>query len=107
VPLAGVLYPLMRAIPGVIHFAIARRVNAMYADLRRIEARIDAGDSVGEISRELAGLEEKIKRTRVTRSGTRELYALRQDAVLVGDRLRAAKPSEGSADLRAAGPRTP
>ncbi len=91
VPLAGVLYPLMRTVPAVIHFAVGRRVNALYAELRSIEERIVAGEPVGEISKDLTSLEERIMRTRVPRSGTRELYALRQDAVLVGDRLRAAK----------------
>lgn len=102
VPLAGVLYPLMRSVPTAIHFLIERRVNALYAELREIEARIGAGEQLGKISKDLSRLEEKIMRTRVPRSGTRELYALRQDAVLVGDRLRAAAPPAGPA-----GPRTP
>lgn len=34
-------------------------------------------------------------RTHVPASGTRELYALRQDAILVSDRLRAARPPGG------------
>ncbi len=94
IPLAGVLYPLMRVVPGVIRFAIEQRVNSLYAELRRIEERIGAGDPVREISQDLARLEQKIMRTRVPSSGTRELYALRQDALLVNDRLRAAKSAE-------------
>jgi HAMP domain-containing protein len=92
VPLAGVLYPLMRSVPAAIQFVIERRVNALYAELRGIEARVEAGDPAGEVSADFARLEEKIMRTQVPRSGTRALYALRQDAVLVGDRLRAARP---------------
>ena len=92
VPLAGVLYPLMRSVPAAIQFVIERRVNALYAELRGIETRIEAGDPAGDVSAELARLEEKIMRTRVPASGTRELYALRQDAALVGDRLRATRP---------------
>ena len=92
VPLAGVFYPLLRVIPGVIRFAIEQRINALYAELRGIEERIGAGEPVGDISRDLQLLEEKIMRTRVPASGTRELYALRQDASLVRDRLRAAPP---------------
>lgn len=90
VPLAGVFYPLMRVVPEVVRFAIERRVNALYAELRRIEDRIGAGDPGEEISRDLAQLEERIMRTRVPVSGTRQLYALRKDASLVRDRLRAA-----------------
>ncbi len=90
VPLAGVFYPLMRVVPGVIRFAIERRVNALYAELRGIEERIGAGDSAEELSRDLARLEERIIRSRVPVSGTRQLYALRKDASIVRDRLRAA-----------------
>lgn len=92
VPLVGLLYPLLRVLPLVINFAFERRVNALYAELRRIDARIDAGDPAGEISEDLARLDGKIGRTRVSASRARELYALKQHASLVGDRLRAAKP---------------
>ena len=95
-PLAGVLYPLMRVVPGVIRFAISQRVNFLYTDLRRIEERIGTGEPAADISRDLARLEQKILRTHVPSSGTRELYALRQDAVLVRDRLKAADASGGS-----------
>jgi TRAP-type uncharacterized transport system substrate-binding protein len=91
VPLLGLLYPLLRVLPLVIHFAFERRVNALYAELRRIEARIGAGDPAGEISRDLLRLDEQIGRTRVSASRARELYALRHHASLVRDRLRAAR----------------
>ncbi len=74
----------------MIHFAFERRVNALYTELRRIDARIGAGDPAAEISRDLARLDEEIGRTRVSASRARELYALRHHASLVGDRLRAA-----------------
>jgi TRAP-type uncharacterized transport system substrate-binding protein len=90
VPLAGVFYPLVRVVPEVIRFAIDRRVNALYTELRRIEDRIDAGDPAEQISGDLARLEGRILRTRVPVPGTRQLYALRKDASLVSDRLRAA-----------------
>ena len=91
VPLAGLLYPLLRVLPLVIGFAFERRVNALYAELRRIDARIGAGDPAGEISRDLLRLDEQIGRTRVSASRARELYALKHHASLVGDRLRAAR----------------
>jgi TRAP-type uncharacterized transport system substrate-binding protein len=91
VPLLGLLYPLLRVLPLVIHFAFERRVNALYAELRRIDARIVAGDPAGEISQELVGLDDEIGRTRVSASRARELYALRHHASLVRDRLLAAR----------------
>ena len=102
VPLVGLLYPLLRVLPLVIGFAFERRVNALYAELRRIDARIDAGDPAGEISEDLLRLEGKIGRTRVSASRARELYALKQHASLVADRLHAARPPAGSG-----GPRNP
>ena len=91
VPLVGLLYPLLRVIPLVIGFAFERRVNALYAELRRIDARIAAGDPAGEISEDLVRLDEQIDRTRVSASRARELYALKHHASLVGDRLSAAR----------------
>jgi TRAP-type uncharacterized transport system substrate-binding protein/HAMP domain-containing protein len=88
VPLIGVLYPLLRVLPLVLAFAFERRVNALYGDLRRIDARIVAGDPAGEISADLARLDERIGRTRVSASRARELYALKHHASLVADRLR-------------------
>ena len=35
VPLIGLLYPLLRVLPLVLSFAFERRVNALYAELRR------------------------------------------------------------------------
>jgi TRAP-type uncharacterized transport system substrate-binding protein len=93
VPLVGVLYPLLRILPLVLSFAFERRVNALYADLRRIDARIATGDPVGEISADLTRLDEEIGRTRVSASRARELYALKHHVSLVSDRLRAARPA--------------
>ncbi|HTO75468.1 MAG TPA: TAXI family TRAP transporter solute-binding subunit [Thermoanaerobaculia bacterium] len=88
VPLLGLLYPLLRVLPLVLAFAFERRVNALYADLRRIDARIVAGDPAGEIAADLARLDDRIVRTRVSASRARELYALKHHASLVADRLR-------------------
>ncbi len=87
VPLLGLLYPLLRILPLVIHFAFERRVNALYTELRRIDARIAAGDPAAEISADLERLDGAIGRTRVAASRARELYALRHHASLVRDRL--------------------
>lgn len=89
VPLLGLIFPLVRVVPAAIHYLIERRVNALYAELRRIEARIGI-EPVGEIARDLARLEERILRARVSPSATRDLYALRHDASLVGARLSSA-----------------
>ena len=102
VPLLGVLYPLLRVLPLVIHFAFERRVNHLYAELRRIDARVVAGDPAAEVSADLERLDGQIGRTRVSASRARELYALRHHASLVRDRLLA-----GRVPAPQGGPRTP
>ena len=92
VPLLGLLYPLLRVLPLLIHFASERRVNGLYVELRRIDARIGAGDSPAEISADLERLDQQIGRTRIAASRARELYALRHHASLVRDKLLAANP---------------
>ncbi len=87
VPLIGLLYPLLRILPLVLSFAFERRVNALYAELKTIDARIGAGDPAEEISADLARLDDRIGRTRVSASRARELYTLRHHASLVADRL--------------------
>ena len=95
VPLVGLLYPLLRVLPLVLSFAFERRVNALYAELRRIDGRIGAGDPLGEISADLTRLDDRIGRTRVSASRARELYALRHHASLVAERLRATQAAGG------------
>lgn len=92
VPLLGILYPLLRVLPLLIHFAFERRVNALYGELRRIDARIAAGEPAGEIAADLERLDGSIGQTRVAASRARELYALRHHASLVRDKLLAARP---------------
>ena len=92
VPLLGLLYPLLRVLPLLIHYAFERRVNALYAELRRIDARINEGAPAREISEDLLRLDEQIDRTRVAASRARELYSLRHHASLVRDKLLAARP---------------
>ncbi|HYN42263.1 MAG TPA: hypothetical protein VE129_10830 [Thermoanaerobaculia bacterium] len=94
-PLAGVLYPLLRVIPASVSFVVEQRLQSLYTELRRIEARIAAGDPRAET--DLAKLEAKVGATKVPRSGARSLYTLRQHVALVRGRL---EPSAG-------GPSTP
>jgi TRAP-type uncharacterized transport system substrate-binding protein len=90
VPLAGVVYPLLRIVPAVIGFAIDRRLNVLYAELRKIEARIGAGGSAEDVAADLMRFNDKLMQTRVPAYRARSLYTLKQHASLVGDHLRAA-----------------
>lgn len=96
VPLAGVVYPLASIVPAVIGFTIDRRLNVLYSELRKIEARIGAGGSAEDISGDLVRFDEKVIQTRVPAYRARDLYALKHHASLVGDRLRAARQPAAS-----------
>jgi hypothetical protein len=85
IPLAGVLYPLVRLVPAVVTFAVELRLRALYRELRRIEGRIAEGD--GRAGADLAALEAKVAATKVPASATRSLYILKQHVALVRGRL--------------------
>jgi len=92
IPLAGIIYPLAKGIPFLIDAWVNRRLNALYTELREIEAR---GDSdAANAGKDLANLEERIRATRVPNSYARHLYTLEQHAGVVRERLeRSTSPS--------------
>lgn len=85
IPLAGILYPLVRLVPAVITLAVDRRLRPRYAELRRIEGRIAAGDAAA--ARDLAALDARLGAMKVPASGAPSLYTLRQHVALVRERL--------------------
>ena len=84
-PLAGVLYPLVRLVPAAIEFSVEQRLRSIYVELRRIEARVASGDPGA--AGDLAALEARVARTKVPASGARSLYTLKQHLALVRERL--------------------
>jgi hypothetical protein len=90
-PLAGLLYPLLRLVPASIAFAVELRFRSLYGELRRIEGQIKAGEPGA--ARDLAALEEKVAAAKVPRSGARSLYVLKQHVALVRGRLEGADGS--------------
>jgi hypothetical protein len=88
VPLLGVIYPLARLVPAAIGFEVDRRLNLLYADLRSIEARLEAPNpQPDELAADWRRLEEKIRTAHIPRRYARAVYTLKQHARLVGDRL--------------------
>ncbi|AMO24317.1 TAXI family TRAP transporter solute-binding subunit [Ramlibacter solisilvae] len=84
----AVLLPLTRIVPPLYQFRIRSRVFRWYGQLRDIEARMQAGDADrAQLARELEALDERVERISVPLSYTDELYALRQNILLVRARL--------------------
>jgi hypothetical protein len=92
VPLAGVLYPLLRVVPAIRRWAVQQKLWRLYTELREVEAAIASGASSGAGA--LAELERKVSLVRVPRAYARVLYTLKQHVALVRERLAAARPGE-------------
>jgi TRAP-type uncharacterized transport system substrate-binding protein len=92
VPLAGILYPLLRVFPLIRGWAIQQRLWRLYAELREVEAAI-ASDAVAG-GGTLEELERKVNLVRVPRRYARRLYTLKQHVALVREQLAAARPDE-------------
>ena len=84
-PLAGVLYPLLRVIPALRDWLIEQRLWRLYTELREIEEVITSGSGNG--AEALRILERKVNLVRVPRRFARVLYTLKQHVALVRERL--------------------
>jgi len=93
VPIIGIVYPLARMIPEAIEFAQKRRLHALYAELRSIDAGIDSGVPIAGSEAALARFHEKVMRTHIKAP---ILYTLKYHASYVAERLRAAKAQAGA-----------
>ncbi|MEO7547289.1 MAG: TAXI family TRAP transporter solute-binding subunit [Ramlibacter sp.] len=84
----AVLLPLSRVVPPLYAFRIRSRVFRWYAQLRDIEARIQAEpDNAPLLAQELDALEETTAHINVPLSYADELYALRNNISLVRRKL--------------------
>ncbi len=75
VPLAGVLYPLLRIVPILRGWAIQQRLWRLYSELREVEAGIASGAAGGAGA--LDELERRVNLVRVPRTYARRLYTLK------------------------------
>jgi NMT1 family protein len=88
VPVAGAIYPLVQLIPAVIRFEVDRRFGLLYAELRKIEARIEEpGATAKAMEEELERFETEIRKARIPESYARSIYTLKHHASLVRERL--------------------
>jgi TRAP-type uncharacterized transport system substrate-binding protein len=92
VPLAGVLYPLLRIVPILRGWAIQQRLWRLYSELREVEAGITSGAADGAGA--LDELERRVNLVRVPRTYARRLYTLKQHVALVRESLAATGPGE-------------
>ena len=90
IPIAGIVYPLVRLLPWVIDLVIDLRLARLYAELREIEKRIDRDGPTPAAAERFRRLEDRVSHTRTPNRHARLLYILRQHLELVRERLRVA-----------------
>lgn len=83
----AVVLPLSRVVPPVYEFRVRSRIFRWYAQLRDIEARAAGVKSVAPLLEELDQIEARAEKIVVPLSYTDELYALRNNIVLVRRKL--------------------
>jgi hypothetical protein len=101
IPILGVLYPMMRFLPGLYDWAMRSKVLRMYGELRLLEDELtntrDAERDAREMVARLDRLEEQANHLRVPVAYASMLYMLRNHIDLVREGLRkhADKAPEG------------
>jgi hypothetical protein len=89
IPIAGIAYPLLRAVPAVYGWSMRRRIFNLYGELKLIEAELEAGS--GHMAHDLRGrldrLEARANRMHVPLGFAHLLYGLRVHINLVRTRL--------------------
>jgi len=100
IPILGVLYPMMRFLPGLYDWAMRSKVLRMYGELRLLEDEManarGSGRDMREVIARLDRLEEQANHLRVPVTYASMLYMLRNhiDLVREGVRKQAEKPAE-------------
>lgn len=102
-PLLGILYPLLRFLPGLYGWGMRRKIYRLYGELKFLEDELDQHlpeRDTGELALRLDALEERVDHVRLTKAYTHMLYTLKHHINLVRERLEK-RPSgqKGSADL--------
>jgi len=89
IPLAAVVYPLVRALPAIYGWRVRQRIYRLYGELKVLELRVeDNNERRSEaLQAELSKLEGRVARLRVPASFAEMVYTLRRNMDLVRARL--------------------
>lgn len=101
IPVVGVLYPLLRFLPGAYVWSMRRRVFRLYSEVKLIEMEMesDPTKSAAEMLLRLDNLESRAMHMRVSFMFAQLIYHLRQHMNLVRGRLeKRAKDGESPRD---------
>lgn len=90
IPLAGVLYPMLRLFPALYSWQIQRRIYRLYGELRYLEHDLEsrgADQNMNELSSRLDSIEEKAHRLRAQGIYANMRYTLWMHITMVRERL--------------------
>jgi TRAP-type uncharacterized transport system substrate-binding protein len=107
IPIIGLLYPMMRALPKVYDWTIRHRIRRLYGELRLLDERLKAAggkDSTGAITAAIEHLEEQANSLKVPVAYANQLYDLRQHIGVVQASLN--RRTAGGGSLEGAKART-
>jgi TRAP transporter TAXI family solute receptor len=91
IPVAGVIYPLVRFLPALYGWGMRRRIFRLYRELRVLEKDLESrrpGQSGGDLTTRLERIEERANHLRMPVFYSNMLYTLRMHIVLVRERLK-------------------
>ena len=92
IPLAAIVYPLLRAVPAVYGWGVRQRVYRLYGELKVLELKLEEHDGERRpetLLTELSELENRVGRLRVPASFAPMVYTLRRNVTLVRARAEA------------------
>jgi TRAP transporter TAXI family solute receptor len=91
IPVAGLIYPLVRFFPGLYGWEMRRRIFRVYGELRFLEQDLESrrgGQITGDLTARLDRLEEKANSLRVSLYYSNMLYTMRSHIRLVRESLK-------------------
>jgi TRAP transporter TAXI family solute receptor len=90
IPLAGIVYPLLRFLPGIYGWGMRRRIFRLYGELKFLEAQLErheVGKDPAELLSQLDRLDRRVDQLRVPKTFMHLLYTLRFHITMARERL--------------------
>jgi hypothetical protein len=108
IPVAGVLYPLLRLAPSLYFWMVRRRVYLLYGELKVVEAEVEraGGTATADVLAQLQRLDERAHGMRVPLGVASILYTLREHIALIYARIARAGNDSGPRIGPQIGPRS-
>lgn len=91
IPAIGLIYPLVRLMPGVYGYQLRRRIYRLHSELWSLEHELEsrgAGQEIGDLTARLEALEDRANRLHLPLFYSNMMYTWRIHAALVHERMK-------------------